>query len=492
MSSARVARGGALGLATVVAERALSLAGIVALGRILAPADFGRWAFVVSWLAVFQVLADPGLEAVLVRRLSEPGADRARLLGSALSLRALLALASAAIAVALAPLAVDGPSGAGTRLLVACGAAALLLQAQPGFRSLLRAELRIGTVFAVAAATGTAALLATVVAALAGLEPNGIFLAAAAAQACGLAAAWFAARRSGRLDLRVDPSSWKGLLREAWPVGANVLVVTLGLRMGALALMRARGPDEVGFYSSATRLTESLNLLADGAMLTVFPVLARRAFEGASGLLAIARPTARLLAIAVLAAILVIVPLAPDLMGRLFRPEFAAAAPAMVIASFSALLAALGTLYGGVLVATGRQRVLLWINAAATVLLVGLQWVVVPRAGMVGAASVSLAVSAASHLVLASLPATRDLVGPCLRAAAGPVACALLLLAFERVLPGAPLARAAILSAAFPVLLWASGALDRCEIEALGAALGGERSDPCDRGSGGSAGGSKL
>ncbi|MFM7736236.1 MAG: oligosaccharide flippase family protein, partial [Alphaproteobacteria bacterium] len=165
MSSARVARGGALGLATVVAERALSLAGIVALGRILAPSDFGRWAFVVSWLAVFQVLADPGLEAVLVRRLSEPGADRARLLGSALSLRALLALASAAIAVALAPLAVDGPSGAGTRLLVACGAAALLLQAQPGFRSLLRAELRIGTVFAVAAATGTAALLATVVAA---------------------------------------------------------------------------------------------------------------------------------------------------------------------------------------------------------------------------------------------------------------------------------------------------------------------------------------
>jgi len=489
MSLPGLARGGALGLATVIAERALALAGIVALGRLLAPASFGQWAFVVSWLAAFQVLADPGLEAVLLRRLAEPGADRPRLMGSGLALRAMLATGAAALAVALAPLAGAGDSAREARLLVACGAAALLLQGQPGFRSLLRAELRIGTVFSVAAATSAAVLVATVAAAVAGLGLPWIFLAAAVAQAAGLLAAALAARRGDLVGLRVDPSLWRGLLREAWPVGANVLVVTLGLRMGALALMRARGPAEVGFYSSATRLTESLNLLADGAMLTVFPVLARRAFEDPAGLLAIARPTARLLAVAVLAAILAIAPLAPDLLARLFRPEFAAAASALAIASWSALLAALGTLYGGLLVATGRQRVLLWTNVVATAGLVVLQWLVVPRLGMAGAASVSLGVSLASHAALALLPATRDLVRPCLQAAAAPVACAALLLACERLLPGPPPARAAVLLVAFPVLLWASGSVERREIEALGAALSGRPPGPA---AGAGPGGRKL
>ena len=473
MTSARSARGGVLGLATVVVERGLSLAGIVALGRILVPADFGRWAFVVSWLAAFQVLADPGLEAVLVRRLAAPGADRARLLASGLSLRALLAVASTALAVALAPLAVDAGSASATRLLVGCGAAAMLLQAQPVYRSLLRAELRMGAVFGVAAASSLAAFVATVAAAASGLGVPAVFLAVAAAQAMGFAAARLVAHRGVGGARRVDPSLWRGLLREAWPIGANVLVVTLGLRMGALVLMRARGPGEVGFYSSATRLTESLNLVADGAMLTVFPALARRAFEDPAGLIAIARPTARLLAIAILA---------PDLLAGLFRPEFAAAAPALVVASWSALLAALGTLYGGLLVATGRQRVLLWINTAATVLLLGLQWLVVPRAGMVGAASVSLVTSVASHVVLALLPATRDLVGPCLRAAMAPVACAALLLACERFAPGPPLARAALLTVSFPVLLGISGALGRREFGALGEALAGDSRTQADEG----------
>lgn len=477
MSLPGVARGGALGLATVIAERGLALAGIVALGRLLAPGSFGLWAFVVSWLAMFQVLADPGLEAVLLRRLAEPGADRPRLLGSGLALRALLAIGSALLAVALAPFAGAAGAAGDPRLLVGCGAAALFLQGQPGFRSLLRAELRIGAVFALAAATSAAVLVATVAAASAGFGLPAVFLAAAAAQAAGLAAAAIASRTVDRRGLRVDASLWRGFLREAWPIGANVLVVTLGLRMGALALMRARGPAEVGFYSSATRLTESLNLLADGVMLTVFPVLARRAFEGPREVLAIARPTARLLSVAVLGAILAIAPLAPDLLARLFRPEFAAAAPALVVASWSALLAALGTLYGGVLVATGLQRVLLWTNAVATLVLVVLQWLVVPRFGMVGAAAVSLAVSVASHVALALLPTTRGIVGPCLRAAAGPVACAGLLLVGAQFVPGPPVARAASLLVVFPCLLLLSGAIDRRELDSLGEALARSSAD---------------
>jgi O-antigen/teichoic acid export membrane protein len=473
MSATTVARSSALGLATVVVERALALVGIVALGRLLPAESFGLWAFVVAYLAAFQVLADPGLESVLLRRLAQPGADRARLLGAGLVLRASLAGLAGLLAVALAPLAGGAITAVDGRLVVACAAAALLLQGQPGFRALLRSDLRIATVFAVAAGSSMLVLAATVLAAANGYGLPAIFLAVATAQALGLVAAGFAAGRGELVRPRIDPALWADLLREAWPIGANVLVVTLGLRMGALLLMRTGGPAEVGYYSSAMRLTESLNLIADGAMLTVFPLLARRAFTAPLEMVTVARTTARGLAIAVLVAILAIAPLAPDLLGRLFRPEFASAAPALIVASWSALLAALGTLYGGVLVASGRQRVLLGLNAVATACLVALQGVLVPRFGMVGAASASLVVSAASHLALAVLPGTRAVVAPCLRAAAGPVGCALALLLAARFLPGPPLLRAAGLVCGFPLLLLATGQIGRGEFAALGAALGG-------------------
>jgi hypothetical protein len=70
-------------------------------------------------------------------------------LGAGLVLRAALAGLAGLLAVALAPLAGGAITAVDGRLVVACAAAALLLQGQPGFRALLRSDLRIATVFAV-------------------------------------------------------------------------------------------------------------------------------------------------------------------------------------------------------------------------------------------------------------------------------------------------------------------------------------------------------
>jgi GT2 family glycosyltransferase len=165
-------------------------------GRILPAETFGLYAVVVAYLGVFQVLADLGLESLLVQRFAQAPAERSRLFAAALGLRSATAAAAVALAVALAPLA--GVAGAGGRTIVLAGAVALLAMGQPVFRALLRAELRLDSVLAVAVGTSALALALVAGVAAAGAGLVAIFAAAALAQAVGLGAAASSSGRASR------------------------------------------------------------------------------------------------------------------------------------------------------------------------------------------------------------------------------------------------------------------------------------------------------
>jgi O-antigen/teichoic acid export membrane protein len=467
MAEARLARGGAFGFAAVVLERGIALATLVVLGRLLAPEAFGRWAFVVAYLSLFQVVADLGIEAVLLRRLVQSPGDRGRILAGALGLRVALAVAAGAAAVALAPLA--GAPGADARTSVACGAAALLFVAQPGLRALLRAELRMGRLVAVAAVSGGLTLAGTAAVARAGGGVATVFVAAAVAQAAAFALAAWLVRDRVRLRLAIVPGLWRDLARESWPIAANVLAAIVGLRIGAMLLVRDRGAVEVGYFTSAFRLAESLNVLAEGAMLSAFPLLAAFVHARRDAFVAVSRLVAKNLAIALLIAILAVTELAPDLLGLLFRPEFAIAAPSLVVLAWGALLFGLGTLYTGLIVAVGEQQTLFRLNLLAMVLQIALQAALVPRLGILGAATAAVAGSVASHTALAFLPATRDLVRPCLAAAAAPVAAAVAIALGVSLLDQPAPIRAAIALAAFVAVVLGGGIASREDLRSLRA-----------------------
>jgi O-antigen/teichoic acid export membrane protein len=468
MSAQAFARGSALGFATIAVERGVALVTVVVLGRLLAPDAFGRYAFVVAYLNLFQVAADLGLEAVLLRRLSQSARERERLVAAALGLRLALGLAAGAAAVAFAPLA--GATGADARFVVAAAAASMLFVAQPGVRALLRAELRMAQILAVAAATSLLALALVAGVARAGGGLVAVFLAAALAQAAGFVLAAAVARRDVPIRVAVVPELWRDLVRESWPIAANVLVVVAAVRVGVILLMRDRGPLEVGYFASALRLTEALNLVAEGAMLGVAPFLARLAATRPDACVALARVTAKALAVATLAAVLVVAEVSSDLLARLFRPEFGAAGTAFAILAWTAPLVALGTLYASLLVAFGRQPVLLRLNVVATGLQIALAAALIPGLGMSGVAAAAVAANVAAHAVLAALPATRALVRPCMAGALGPAACAAVVLAAARLVPLAPPARAAAMLLAFAAALVVTGTVGRRDVEALRAA----------------------
>jgi len=439
------ARGGLFGLVTLIVEKGVALLLVVGLARTLSPPEYGRYSFLVAYLTLFQVLADLGTETILLRRLAVATTAKARahLVAGALGLRVTLALLAGAGAVLLAPWVDASEPGLARRTALA--AAALLFVGQPGYRALFRAELRMAVLLGVAAATNVLvlALVATTLAAGAGID--GVFAALALANLAGFALAALLGRRLFRFRLALDVALWRALLREAWPIGANVFVITVGMRIGPLLIMRLRGPVEVGYFASASRLTDALNLLADAAMLSAYPLFVRYASARPDTLRALAELSAKLLGVVLLGVILVVSQTAPEIMGALFRPEFAVAGPVLALLSWSALLAALGNVYAHLLIATGRQAVLFRVNCGAALLQVVLQLVLIGRLGLFGAALAVLLTALLSHATLYFLPQTRTWVRPCIHAVAGATAVAGVLLALAPALPLGPYARAAVL-----------------------------------------------
>jgi len=465
-----LARGSALGLVTLLVEKAASLVLVVALARLLSPTDYGRYSFVVAYLTLFQIVADFGIEPILLRRLAQEPAQRRRWMAGALGLRIAMAIASVALAVVLVPVAAPGQPD--LRPIVAFGAVGLLFAAQPGYRALLRSEQRLGGVLGIAVAANVTLFVLVGIALASGGGLLEVMIAISAAHLAGFLLAAVVCRPLFRFRLEVDLPLWRSFLRESWPVGANLLVIMLGLRIAPLLLMSFRGPVEVGWLASATRLAEALNLFADGLMLALFPVLARLTAGDPAAVVGLVRVCAKVLCAGLLMVILLVSELAPEILGSLFGADFAPAAPALVVLSWFALLAGLGTLYAHLLVALGRQRVLFALNATSAIAQVGLQTLLVSRYGLMGAASGAVLASAANHAALYLLPATRFWIRPCVHALGGLVVLAGSLLVLAALVPaGAPLVRALFLPVLFLGVAVATRQIGPADLQELRDAL---------------------
>lgn len=470
MSALRpLARGSAFGLATLIVEKASALVLVVVLARTLSPDDYGRYSFVIAYLTLFQVLADIGLEPTLLRRLSQTSHDRARWLANALGIRVALALSSGFLAIVLTPVAAPGQPD--IRLPVAIGAAGLLFVGQPGFRAWLRSELRLDLVLRVAVVTNVLLFVAVGLVVWSGAGLVGLFAGVSAAHLLGWVAAGWIVRSRCRVRLGFDRDVWRPLLVEAWPIGANIFVIMLGLRIAPVLLLSYGGPIDVGYYASSMRLVEALNLVGDGLMLAVLPVFSQFATTNPDGLHALSRVCSKILAVVLLMVSLALTQLSADVLVILFGDDFRAAGSTLAVLSWSALLAGVGTVYTNLLIALGRQRVMFGVNAVSAVIQVGLQVFLVSNYGLLGAATGIVVASAANHMALYLLPATAPWIRPCANAALPLVGLALAVLGAGSLVPGEGLLKATVLVVGFVALALLLGLFGRADLERLREAM---------------------
>jgi O-antigen/teichoic acid export membrane protein len=373
------------GKAAVLALAAVSIAIIT---RYLGPTLYGRYALALAYIQLFGVLADVGLFAIVVREISKRPEETSRLVGNAMTLRALVSLVVVVLAL-LVSLAL--PYTPQVRVAIVIAAVPFVLGLlQHSLVTVFQARLRMDRA-AIADVAGRAAALATVGGVI--LLDGGFYLVVASAAvgaAVALALSAALVRPLAAIRFAAEPAVWRILVVAALPLGIALTLNEVYFRADTLIISLYKSDRQVGLYALAWRVYELVALVPAVLMTSVFPLLSRyveESEERARRLLQAASDVLWSLGLPLAAGGIVLAPGIVELAGG---SSFAAAAEPLRLLLPAGALAYVNGLFGYALIAKNRQRDALWLNVVGLVLNLSLNFALVPRYGIVAAAAVTL------------------------------------------------------------------------------------------------------
>jgi O-antigen/teichoic acid export membrane protein len=376
-------------LALRVLNVAVGLVVTIVLARSLGSARFGQWSTALAVIAIGGVVADLGLEQVVVQRIeAEPDRERAWL-GALLTVKTWLGLA---VGVASAGVIAVLASGSAMRLaglllaltFLTVGATALRVV----FQRRVRNSFNAGVELANGLAWGAAIVVISVL--------HGGLVAYAAAY---LAVTVLTAAVQGLAAVRIVPVSprmaWadaSALVRLGVPMAiATALIVAYG-RIDQVLVFDINGARAAGLYGAAYRVFDRATLVPGTVLATLYPLMA--AAHGRADLARLRRlvqAAIDALAVASLPALAFGIAAAEPAMRGLFGREFAGSGGALAVLMGAFALVCFGYPFGFLVVVLQQQRRMaryallgLVVNVAANVILL-------PRYGFIAAAWITVA-----------------------------------------------------------------------------------------------------
>jgi O-antigen/teichoic acid export membrane protein len=385
----RVASNTAVQVAGKAAVLALAAGSIAVVTRYLGVSGYGRFTLALMYMQLFGVLADAGLYMTVVRDISRDPSRTDELVGNALTLRLLLSIAVIAVGGAVSFLL---PYESRVRLaILLAGGPFLLGMLTSSLVTVLQSRLRMGRAVA-GDVTGRAfALGLTLLVAGVDLGFYAVFGAAAGGAFAALVVTWLLTRRLTGLRFRVEPATWRPLMVASLPLGLALAINELYFRADTLIISLYKSYEQVGFYTLAYRILEFTLALGTLLLTTVFPILSEaveRDEPRALRMIQAATDVFVIMAAPLVAGGLVLAPQMIELVGG---PGFGDATMPLRILLVAGALAWVNGVFGFALIAKRRQASALWLNVSALTFNVGLNFLLIPRYGIVAAAVVTVA-----------------------------------------------------------------------------------------------------
>ncbi|OGL66497.1 hypothetical protein A2856_02280 [Candidatus Uhrbacteria bacterium RIFCSPHIGHO2_01_FULL_63_20] len=373
-----------------VGQKVLSFVYFLLIARVMKPEATGGYFLALSVITVALVVSDFGTNSVLIREVAKKP-DDVGLVRRALALKLLTTLLGAAFAFGAAKLLGYAPE---VQMLVAL---AVLVMAADTFSQFYYGVLRglrklsyesIGLFVGMSLTlvvggfvlTTSPSLPLLIIALLVGSSFNLIY------------AAVMAARRLGRSVLMPswDLHGTRALVRHAAPFLLAGLFVKAYSYVDVQFLNHYLGAAAVGVYSVAYKYVYAFQFLPLAFVAALYPGMSARVGKDEAGL-------ATLFERAMWYMLLLAAPLAFGLWAvaaqavALVGPEYVAAVPVLSLFAFVLVPAFLDFPIGSLLNASGRQGTKTAIFGVTMLVNAGLNWVLIPRFGMMGAAAASIA-----------------------------------------------------------------------------------------------------
>lgn len=379
--------------------------------RLLGPSKFGELSYAIAFATVFGIVGTLGLNRILVREMvaaaGQPQLIR-HLMNTAFAMRLSAAVAVYAICVSGAWFSDDHQLLliaiiAGSFFFSASDCIDQYFQARLQARIAVRARLLsfiVVVLFKVALLLAEASLPAFALVTL--LEYVGA--------ACTLQ--WIY-RQQGHSFQGLFKPDWqltRKLLAESWPEIIAGFSGVLFVRLNQIMLQHIAGPEAVGSFAVAARLSEAWYFVPSAIVASTFPnILASRAAGNALYMRRLQILMTVMCAISYVVAFLTMV-LAEPVIQWLYGTPYKESAAILSLLVWSGLFVSLGLASGSWIMAEKRVHLNLYRNLAGLVTNIALNVLFIPRFGALGAAVATLISLVVAYMIFdLFVPSMREL-----------------------------------------------------------------------------------
>ncbi|MCG8632399.1 MAG: flippase [Desulfobacterales bacterium] len=385
----------------------VTLAVGVYVARYLGPERLGFLSYALSFVGLFTALATLGIDNIVIRELVKTPDRKNILLGTAFGIKAFGAVVMwAAISFAILFTRNDGH----TNFIIFIIASGVIFQSFDVID--LHYQARVESRYVVYArliqlsATAVTKLIFVWIAAPL-IWFAFLFVLESAIHAIALTAVY--RRNSGAI------SSWKWhsktagvILKAAWPLILAAVLHSCYMRIDQVMIKEIAGLAHVGYYSAAVKLCDVWAFVPMAIASSLFPVIINSKKENQT---VYHQRLQHLYGLMICLAVVIALPttfLAPQVIRILYGEAFMPAAGVLSIYIWTGMFTFLGVANGRWIVVENVQYISVWKTAGAAILNIALNFVLIPRYGINGAAVSSIAaVFFAFHLSFALFKETR-------------------------------------------------------------------------------------
>jgi len=204
-----------------------------------------------------------------------------------------------------------------------------------------------------------------------------------------------------------DPSLAKKLLIYSWPLIISGIMISLFMKIDQIMLQNMKGLKESGAYATVANLSEAWNFVPVVIVTSLFPAILNAKRDDTE------RYKKRIqhlydLMVYLSVPVALVITFAAPLIYKLYKPEYAYSAPVLSVHIWSGIFVFLGAASGQYLIAENFNKLTFIRTGFGAIVNIGLNLILIPKMGMMGAAIATLAAYASSTFFLIFIPKVND------------------------------------------------------------------------------------
>jgi O-antigen/teichoic acid export membrane protein len=402
--SRRVAKNTVISIAGRGATMVATLVLGIAIARALGATAFGQYGAVWALIMILSVVGHMGTDSIVVRETASDPSRARDLISSAMTMRLGSALIAYVLTLTVAALMKPDRAFLG---YVAIAGLTLFASWYSLFATYFEATLRIGTQTLITTGSAYLTLGLTLLVIFLKQGLSAILWMAVLANFVMLTVAYLLLSRHVRPTFGRDLAVMKSVIMASLPLAGNLFLLMFEGKLPRLILLKVNGASIVGDYVAASQITESLGILPQAFMLSVFPLMSFYRANQPARFEDIYRKSLRYMSAIILPLALLVSFYSRDILRLLYGETFVLAAPALAILAWFMFFVFISSVNFNAIIAENRQKTFFGVSLFMLVPTILLYFLLIPRYGLVGAAIAPLVQQVVFYATLLALPSMR-------------------------------------------------------------------------------------